>query len=175
MRGTAQVRAASAVLLCLISAQPARASEDCAKLVFNTWCLGGGASTLPRGAAVPATGTGALQFTDGDKTVHVDLERGRIVHVWREEPPGSWISYLDWRNKLIRIYGRGTEVKNFPPSATSRSSRLNAVIRGEGRAETFWMLPGWRVAVIWETQAYVQLSYRLQKAAQAGSGSSEGL
>jgi hypothetical protein len=71
--------------------------------------------------------------------------------------------------------GRGTEEKDFPPSATSRSSRLNAVVRGEGRAATSWEQPGWRVAVIWDKQEYVQLSYRLQDPTQSGSSGSEGL
>ena len=97
------------------------------------------------------------------------------MHVWREETPGSWINYLDWRNKLIRIYGRGVENQDFPPSATSRSSRRKAVVFGEGRAETSWEQQGWRVRVIWDNTDYVQLSYRLQASAAGGGGNTEGL
>ena len=155
---------------------PASANDECVKLVFNALCLGGTAQTLPRNAGpVPASGNGELRFQTRDKNVHVELEDGLIVHVWREEPPGSWINYLEWRNKLIRVYGRGTEEKDFPPSATSRSSRLNAVVRGEGRVTTFWEQPGWRVAVIWDKQEYVRLSYRLQDPTETGSSGTEGL
>jgi len=151
-------------------------NDDCVKLVFNALCLGGAADTLPEGAgAVPASGSGELNFAIGGKNVHVELDEGRIVHVWREEPPGSWISYLDWRNKLIRIYGRGTEETDFPPSATSRSSRLNAVVRGEGRATTLWGQEGWQVSVIWDKQEYVQLSYHLSDPEETGTSGSEGL
>jgi len=160
----------------LLTARPASANDDCVKLVFNAVCLGGSVQSLPRDAGpVPASGNGELRFKHRDKIVHVELKDSLVVHVWREEPPGSWINYLDWRNKLIRVYGRGTEEKDFPPSATSRSSRLNAVVRGEGRVTTFWQQPGWRVAVIWDTQEYVQLSYRLRDPAETGSSGSEGL
>jgi len=160
----------------LTFAAPASGNDDCVKFVFNALCLGGAADTLPEAAgAAPAGGSGELRFEFGGKNVHIELDEGRIVHVWREEPPGSWISYLDWRNKLIRIYGRGTEETDFPPSATSRSSRLNAVVRGEGRASTLWGQQGWQVSVIWDKQEYVQLSYRLFDPEETGTSGSEGL
>jgi hypothetical protein len=160
----------------LITAWSANANDECVKMVFNIVCLGGTAQSLPGDVGpVPESGTGKLRFENRGRNVHVELDDGRVVHVWREEPPGSWINYLEWRNKLIRVYGRGTEEKDFPPSATSRSSRLNAVVRGEGRAATSWEQPGWRVAVIWDKQEYVQLSYRLQDPTQSGSSGSEGL
>jgi len=180
MRRSAAKRSRVVLMLaCVVAsttASPARANDDCVKLVFNVVCLGGTADTLPRSTGtVPEGGNGELQFENRDKKVHVELADGRIVHVWREEPPGSWINYLDWRNKLIRVYGRGLEEKDFPPSATSRSSRLNAVVQGEGRAATSWEQTGWHVAVIWDNQEYVQLSYRLQNPTEAGGRGSEGL
>ena len=171
-----RVLALLACVVALSAATPARANQECAKLVFNVVCLGGTAATLPLEAGdPPAGGDGELQFKNRDKNVHVELQDGRIVHVWREEAPGSWINYIDWRNKLIRVYGRGVEDKRFPPSATSRSSRHKAVTLGEGRVATSWDQQGWRVAVVWDNTDYVQLSYRLQASAVGGGGNSEGL
>ena len=103
------------------------------------------------------------------------VEQDRVTHIWREEVPGSWINYLEWRNKLIRVYGRGEESNEFPPSAKSRSARRNAVARGEGSASTKWDQNGWQVQVFWNSTSHVALSYRLTDKQDAGGGNSEGL
>ncbi len=147
---------------------------DCVKLVFNRFCLGGPASSLPvTGPLSPEEGE-MMVLSDG-KRVHVELLLGRIVTVWREEPPGSWINYLEWRNKLIRIYGRGEERNQFPPSVRSRSARHNAVVTGKGKAETRWEQDGWRVSVFWDNTDFVALRYELQRDAGRDSEDDSGL
>jgi len=164
----------AAALLLSLALTPA-AAEECVKSVFNRFCLGGSAETLPDSSAAD-TAEAELALTSRGKQVHVELHEGMITGVWREEPPGSWINYLEWRNKLIRLYGRGSDLSDFPAYARSRSSRLNAVIAGKGSARTQWEQNGWRVAVIWDNPDYVTLRYELrERRERSATTGSEGL
>lgn len=175
-RGIAPATARLLAAMCMFLSPIAALGDEqsvCAKKVFNRFCLGGPAASLSvTGQTAPFEGE--MVILDDGKRVHVQLRGGQIVHVWREEPPGSWINYLEWRNKLIRVYGRGEERERFPPSARSRSARHNAVVTGKGRAETRWEQDGWRVSVTWDTTEFVALRYELRQ--KTGSQSdSDGL
>ncbi len=162
-------------LALLLPLSTAASAADCVKLVFNAVCLGGPADTLPPGSRAPANGNGSVTLAAGESPVRVEVRERLIVAVQREEPPGSWLNYLDWRNKLIRIYGIGEDLSEFPPSANSRSSRQNAINLGIGRAHTNWEQDGWRVAVIWDNREHVTLRYELHEARPAAVPDTEGL
>ena len=90
------------------------------------------------------------------------------------EKPGSWLNYTDWKAKLLRLYGRGENLGHFPASASSRSSKLNAVNAGKGFAHTRWQLARWSVSIIWNHRDYIALHYELNDSSQ-DDGSDEGL
>lgn len=163
------------VLMAAVSMPTVRA-EQCVKQIFNRYCLGGPASTVP-GAAnkiSESDGVAVYRLNNGNKRIELATRNGRISAVTRYETPGSWLNYTDWKAKLLRLYGLGEELGHFPAYASSRSSRLNAINAGKGYAHTRWQRGRWSVSVIWNHRDYVALHYELNAHAQ-NDAADEGL
>ncbi|HBR97750.1 MAG TPA: hypothetical protein DD979_10285 [Gammaproteobacteria bacterium] len=156
-------------------------AETCAKVVFNRYCLGGdnadNLAHLPTAPPVQTAADGEEEFTfeEGGKVIRLRARDGITVAVSREERPGGWINYTAWKVKIVRLYGRGTDLSSFPPYAGSRSSRLNAINAGRGHAEFEWPLEEFTIKLVWDHPDYIQLQYLLAPQLDAGIDASEGL
>ena len=141
---------------------------DCLKRVFNQYCLGGPASSLadPVDRQTTETGLDILTFETAQRPVKVTVRKGRIVAVGRQEAPGTWLNFTDWRAKLVRLYRSGEDLSTLPRYATARNSRLNAIRAGKGRAHLRWPQDGWWVELIWDNTAFVLLNYELAPEAE---------
>ncbi len=141
-------------------------TSACLKTIANTFCLGGstGEITLTpvssEPAADPANGTVAEYQLD-DRLLRVASKESRIFSISRLEQPGSWLSYTDWKKRIIRTYGQGEDATTLPPYATSRSSRRNAINSKRGRAAMIWPQDGWQLELIWDTTEHIELRYSL--------------
>ncbi|MEM7210181.1 MAG: hypothetical protein AAF434_20335 [Pseudomonadota bacterium] len=151
--------------LCVFMAPQIALSEDCTKLIFKRYCLGGSVATLPDGVseAIVEDGSPGTRFTDtdGDRIVDITAVDGRIARISRRQPPGNWLHFTEWKTKLVRLYGRGEDRSSFPAYAGSRSSKLNAINAGRGSALIFWQQLGWSVSLRWDHRDYITLDYEL--------------
>lgn len=163
------------VLMTLFSIRGVLA-EPCVKKIFNRYCLGGLESTMPNGVEKVSDSDGIeiYRVANEKKRIELTIRDGRISAVTRRETPGSWLNFTDWKAKLLRLYGRGEDIGYFPPYASSRSSRLNAINAGKGYAHTQWQQSHWLVSVIWDHRDYISLRYELN-APSADDGPDEGL
>ena len=156
-------------------------AADCVKQVFNRYCLGGDiqeilAEVAPdRLSELTEETEKPISLVDGGKTIILTSKNGTVMDVTRLEEPGDWINYTAWKVKLVRLYGRGTELSNFPAYAGSRSSRLNAINAGRGYVEFAWEQPGFTVKLVWDHPDYIKLQYLLTSAPQSGPENTEGL
>lgn len=167
------------ILLAALIVPPPALSEDCVKQVFRSYCLGGEISSLlqQREAQSQETRDGLLRhvFDDDGKRVEVSSRDGRIVSVTREEVPGSYLNFTDWKVKLVRLYGRNEDRSTFPSYAASRSARLNAINAGRGSALAAWPQDGWEVALRWDNPEFIRLEYHLDITDTAAPAEEEGL
>ncbi len=117
-------------------------ADDCLKLVFDKYCLGGPAPTH-----------------NLDNTQFSLDEQGHISLVERRLEPGDWLSFVQWRSELGALYGRGEDHSTLPRFASSRSSRARAVEQGRGQAAMHWPQAGWRIELVWDHLDYLRLRY----------------
>ena len=152
--------------------------EDCLKQVFTLYCLGGNAEVLPESVRSRALedGRGEIRYYgDSERPVEITVRDGLIVAVARQEPDGAWLNYEEWKRKLVRLYGRGEDRSEFPRYATSRSSRLNVINAGKGKAHMRWPQDGWWVEVVWDNPDYVLLRYAVAPPREVRPPADEGL
>ncbi len=170
----------TALILACLSGQSLHAA-DCTKLVFNKFCLGGDTSvnianvTPPPEPELSEDGSQTYSFDDNGKTIILKSSDNITTSITRLETPGGWINYTAWKVKLVRLYRRGTDLSNFPPYATSRSSRLNAINAGRGNAEFEWDLNQFVIKLIWDHPDFIKLQYLLTTTPDTGPNNSEGL
>ncbi|MDO6461995.1 hypothetical protein Q4485_14890 [Granulosicoccaceae sp. 1_MG-2023] len=155
-------------------------AEECVKMVFNTYCLGGDtAENLAHLASPPPAreeaGRQYYEFDDGGKTHRLISRDGRTVAVTRHETPGGWINFTAWKTRLVRLYGRGEDLSDFPRYAASRSSRLNAINAGRGHAEFRWSEAGYTIRLVWDNPDYIALRYELDDKPAPAPGNTDGL
>ena len=167
------------LILACISASPL-AADECVKTVFNTYCLGGDtiANLAHLSSQASPTTEGETQqyvFEDDGKTHELLSHNGTTVAIVRRETPGGWINFTAWKTRLVRLYGRGEDLSNFPRYAASRSSRLNAINAGRGHAEFRWLETGYTIRLVWDNPDYVALRYELNDNPDQAADNFEGL
>ena len=157
------------------------AARECAKVVFNQYCLGGETDTSIAHLTDPPTvtetddGNTIYSFVENGKTIMLQSQDNLTLAVTRLETPGGWINYTSWKVKLVRLYGRGSDLSDFPAYAGSRSSRLNAINAGRGHAEFEWDQTHYRIKLIWDNPDFIKLQYLLTTDNQTEPDNSEGL
>ncbi len=142
---------------------PSTLAQACVKQVFNRYCLGATPGSLSISAEQISAQNGTVVYRVRDEKKHLELSthNNQISAVARREAPGSWLNFTHWKAKLIRLYGQGETLGQFPDYATSRSSRLNAINAGKGFAHIRWQRGEWSVALIWDHRDYIILRYAL--------------
>lgn len=168
------------LILAWLSSQTVQADE-CVKQVFNRYCLGGDINTFlatqaspPEAVSLDSGGSRYLLQNNG-KTIILTTHENTITSVTRHETPGDWINYTAWKVKLVRLYGKGEDLSDFPRYASSRSSRLNALNAGKGHAEFTWDQHNHRIKLIWDSPDFIKLSYQLSTIQAGETENSEGL
>ncbi|MDQ7074971.1 MAG: hypothetical protein Q9O24_07425 [Gammaproteobacteria bacterium] len=141
------------------------ANDECLKVVFKHYCLGGSVDELlathPNAKHTRSEQGLQLKITQKNQLLIIDAEKGQIVRISRQHPPGRWINFETWKRKLVRLYRKAEVLGHFPAYASSRSSRLNAINAGKGFAHDRWSQKGWHVDLIWNNPDYILLSYQL--------------
>ncbi len=167
------------IILACIGSQTAYA-DDCVKQVFNRYCLGGSIDTYLEAENTPQTialenGDTQYLLQDNKKTIVLTTHENNITTITRRETPGDWINFTAWKVKIVRLYGKGEDLSDFPRYASSRSSRLNALNAGRGHAEFAWDQQDHVIKLIWDTPDFVKLSYQLSDSETGEPENSEGL
>ncbi len=154
------------VLWLVCFSTPATAQETCLKYVFNRYCLGG---------TLPAADIATMQLTrigqDADATwyrsadvnaiIDISVKNNKINAVIRRDLPAGWLNYIDWRQRLTRLYNNGEDLSQFPEYASSRSSKFNAIYTQKGFAHTLWQQEGWYISLLWQDPDHIELHYIL--------------
>ncbi len=150
------------LLLCLWSSATlsAQTNPECIKKVFSLFCLGETIQT-PSDQFIQQENTSTYLFRNSK--IFITLEQGKITRISRHIPPGDWLNYFNWTDKLTTKYGPGEDLSQFPPSSSSRSSRLKAIIFHKGFARQIWQQKDWSVEVLWDSPDYIQMIYKLKQ------------
>lgn len=168
------------LILAWLSNHTAQADE-CVKQVFNRYCLGGDVSVFlatqasPPKAILQDNGNSHYRLQNDGKTIILTTHDNTITAVTRHETPGDWINYTAWKVKLVRLYGRGQDLSDFPRYASSRSSRLNALNAGKGHAEFTWDQQNHLIKLVWDSPDFIKLTYQLSMTQAGEPENSEGL
>lgn len=152
-----------AVALALISSTGS--AEDCLKLVFNKFCLGGDVAHL-LATEKPVfdqviRGDRVLGFGSDPKAGDlIGIVDGRIASINRQLTPATWLTFNDASAALVKLYGDPVDLSVFPSYAREQSSRETAITLGKGRAVQKWDRGEWTVLLAWGKQDLMMLSYR---------------
>lgn len=149
---------------------PAAAPEpapQCAKMVFNEYCLGGPASALPTTSTAREAKGNVTQMTFPQDTM-VTVIDGRIASVLRLlSARGTWIAYRPVEQELRSKYGPPSKDKTyFPKYADDDDSRATSIEVGTGRILMAWDQPEFTVGLVW-SKAGMALNYQLKALAAA--------
>jgi len=121
---------------------PVYSADQCLKLVFNEYCLGGGAAALIYRKA-PLMKEGelvrlVLGYQDDGQLTYVFTHNGVIVAVTRSLEPASKSTYLEYKKKLTAIYGKSHLLK---------------------KDQNLWVRGDLRLMLDWSNKQSVTLSY----------------
>ena len=159
-------RTFAAVMLAL-SLLPAAAAdqEECLKLVFDRFCLGGDfraqLSRAPQPLHQQRQGDSeAAIYFEGRERIFVMAYRGRIYKVVRQYRPSTRNRFDELLGLLSDVYGPARDLSEYPHYAESRGARIAAIRRGDGRAVSSWNPgPGWNVELSWTRELGLALTY----------------
>ena len=154
---------ALAIGACLL-APTVVADEACLKLVFGRYCLGGDVSRIPQPAPPLARQTQgdslALVFPDGPNQLYVLAHANRVYKVVRAYAVSTQLRFDELYNELLPLYGPGADQSRFPAYATTPTTRLASIRRGEGQALHRWEpSPEWFIELSWTRELGVSLAY----------------
>lgn len=128
-----------------INDQVARAS--CLKEVFNKYCLGGDASTLPE--PVSREQKEEIETLVYHENTIVKVFRKKIAEIFRLYTDMTWIKFQSLRSELESIYGSSQDLSYFPEYANSNESRSTAIRIGKAKASHLWRQKDWRIKLSW--------------------------
>jgi hypothetical protein len=143
----------------------AAAEQQCAKLVFGSYCLGGDINAMQVQGMPPLFQETdgdhrAVVFVDGPEKVYVLAFRNRIYKVVRQYQPATQLRYEDLYNLLREKYGPGEDRSEFPAYVTTPGRRVGSIRRGDGRALYYWApADTWHIELSWTREMGVALAY----------------
>lgn len=152
------------VLVIAFFTSPAFA-DDCLKMVFNDYCLGGDLKAIidrnpPDDVSRDGDATYIIYKESADETVSINAIEGKVAVVGKFMQPGSWLNYRSWKARLEEIYGAGDDRSYFPDYANSDSSKATAISLGKGRALHVWDQGEWMIALAWRDREFgINLGY----------------
>ena len=141
------------------------AEQQCAKLVFGSYCLGGEINAMQVQGTPPLFQETdgdhrAVVFVDGSEKVYVLAFRNRIYKVVRQYQPATQLRYEDLYNLLRGKYGPAEDRSEFPAYATTPGRRVGSIRRGDGRAVYYWKpADTWHIELSWTREMGVALAY----------------
>jgi len=150
----------------LLAGAPVKSAEECLKLVFDRFCLGGDINLLMR------RDTGMLHkqnegdrlaviYPEGRDLVYVLGYKGRIYKVVRKFAIETQLKYDDLLNLLTDKYGPSSDLSQFPAYVRSQASKIGAIRRGDGRSIHGWRPAGqeWHIRLSWTREMGLSLEY----------------
>ena len=170
MRGIAsqhpRLRLGAILIGLLLAPLGGYAEEDCLKLVFNRYCLGGDVNQSLRKNPQPLIQQPqgerlALIYPENRERIYVLAFRGRIYKVLRRYRHATQLKYEELYALLREKYGLGEDRSEFPEYARNAASRLGAIRRGEGRATHVWepQDAAWHIELDWTREMGLTLAY----------------
>ena len=129
--------------------------NDCMKVVFGAFCLGG------PGSALPPNGTrkdNTLFYTEPETTA-VTIVDERAAAIGRFYKPGTWLTYNRVESDLVEKYGKGKDLSFYPSYANDSSSKETSISLKTGRAIRSWQQVGFTIQLKWEDRDHVTLLY----------------
>ncbi|EGV33056.1 hypothetical protein ThidrDRAFT_0734 [Thiorhodococcus drewsii AZ1] len=179
-RSSRQIGIVALTTLALLGTD-ARADEPCLKLVFGRYCLGGDVNAILQTTPPPLVRQNqgdslALVYPDGANRLYVLAFTNRIYKVVRAYNVATQLRFDDLYNSLREKYGPGEDRSRFPEYASTPTSRLASIRRGEGRAIHHWTASSsWFIELSWTREMGISLAYiatdlNARRAAQVEGG-----
>ncbi|MCG6941078.1 MAG: hypothetical protein LJE69_07490 [Thiohalocapsa sp.] len=156
------------LLLALLVPAAGHAQQQCLKLVFNRYCLGGDVNALaqrmPPALRQDEGERVALVYYEGQDRDYVLAWRGMIYKVLRDYRIASQLHYDDLYRLLREKYGDGEDQSSFPGYAHTPGRKQISIRRGEGRAVHVWQTgAGWHLELSWTRETGLALTYIADK------------
>ncbi|MEN8180343.1 MAG: hypothetical protein ABFS39_17225 [Pseudomonadota bacterium] len=142
------------------------AADQCVKLVFKDYCLGGGFSRqlekTPSGMRPRINGErqGVIYEKDDEK-IYVMSYKGIIYKVLHTFEPVTPAIMKDLRRRLQQKYGNYKDQSQYPDNTKNKARQISYIRRGEGELKNVWQPPGqpWRVELGWARKLGVSIAY----------------
>ena len=139
-------------------------ADECKKLVFNQFCLGGDAHTLlseHKPQRTKKTGQSKRHFyKNNGNTVIVQEFQGRVMVVNRLTPKPSWLKYQNTLAQLKDIYGEPSkDASYFPIDGLSDFDKGLSIKQGKARAMHIWDQGSWEVGMVWSNRLALGIRY----------------
>lgn len=157
-------------LLLLLPGPEIQAEEQCLKVVFNQYCLGGDIRLLQRQKPqfIHQQQEGerfALIYGEGRERIYILSFQNRIYKIVRKYQPATRLNYLDLKELLSSKYGIPEDSSQYPEKAKGLASKIGAIRRGEGRALLTWKPPGeeWYLQLGWNREMGLNLAYIINR------------
>ena len=154
------------LFLLLLPTPGVQAEEQCLKVVFNQYCLGGDIRQLQRQKPqfIHQQREGerfALIYGEGRERIYILSYQNRIYKIVRKYQPATRLNYLDLKELLTSKYGVPDDSSQYPERAKGLASRIGAIRRGEGQALLTWRPPGqeWYLQLGWNREMGLNLAY----------------
>ncbi|RLA09050.1 MAG: hypothetical protein DRQ51_00250 [Gammaproteobacteria bacterium] len=118
------------IFLLLLNFHNSLIADDCIKLVFNKYCLGG-----------------MTQNTNKitDKNIKIDTKDNIIIAVETMIKPANWLTYFDYSSRLNQKYGQGLDNSTFPNYAHSRNAKEKLIAFKKGYAKQLWQQQNFKI------------------------------
>jgi len=133
--------------------------------VFDRYCLGSDFDSFLRQMPPPLmqtndqAGQGAIYLEERER-VYVLAFHGRIYKIVRQYRPSTQARFDELDRLVVDKYGPPQDSSQFPSYASSKTARIVAIRRGDGRALHVWpSQEGWRLELSWTREIGIALSY----------------
>ncbi|MDJ0806723.1 MAG: hypothetical protein QNJ78_07800 [Gammaproteobacteria bacterium] len=157
--------------LCLLTFPgTSEAADQCVKLVFEDYCLGGSMSRqlekTPTDMRPQVYGErkGVIFEMDNEK-IYVMSYKGIIYKILHTFEPETQATLKDLRRRLERKYGRFEDRSEYPEETENKARHMSFIRRGEGELKNVWQLPDqqWRVELGWSRKLGVSVAYYMNE------------
>lgn len=154
------------VLMVSVYFPPVLAADQCVKLVFDNYCLGGSfkqqLEKVPADMQPQVKGEreGVIYQKENEK-IYVMAYQGVIYKIVHTFLPETQATLLDLRRHLQQKYGNYQELSNYPEATKNKARQMSYIRRGEGELKNAWQIPGqrWRVELGWTRKLGVHVAY----------------
>lgn len=142
---------------------PVFAEEQCLKMVFNEYCLGGKLNVEPLKSGQRKGYTMALFKADGEQSESARVYKGKIMDVMRSYKRPTLLKFYNLEASLEEVYGKAETEEFFPSYANDMSSKQSAIHLEKAYISNTWKDNGVTIKLVYMGRNSFNLFYSVDK------------